>query len=69
MRAWTAFESWAAAPLLTRTVAVGLACAYIDDAGMQVWVRILMIEEDLRGLEFEEMLWYSVKEGTREPDI
>ena len=29
----TAYESCAAAPLLTRTVAVGLAFAYICDAG------------------------------------
>ena len=31
---------------------------------MQVWVR-LMIEEDVRELEFKEMLWYSVKGGMR----
>ena len=34
MRAWTAFESCVAACLLTRTVAVGLACEYIRDGGM-----------------------------------
>lgn len=32
-RVWRACEKCAAAPLLTRTVAVGLECAYISDAG------------------------------------
>ena len=36
MRACTAFEICVAACLLTRTVAVGLACVYICEAGMNI---------------------------------
>ena len=36
-RVWTTWESCSAAPLLTRTVDVGLACAYIcGDAGSSI---------------------------------